>query len=404
MRVLLADKLPDAARTRLASGGFTVRAEPGISGDALATALREFDPHVLVVRSTKVEARHVEAGAALTLVVRAGAGYDTIDLDACSRRGVFVSNCPGKNSVAVAELTMGLLVALDRRIPDNVADFRKGTWNKGEYSKASGLAGRTLAIIGLGGIGAAVAKRALAFDLDVVAWSRSLTPDEADAMGIRYAKTPEEAARQADALTVHLALTPETRGFIGESVLLALRPGALFVNTARAEVVDDAALAKALDERKLWAALDVPANEPKGKDGAFTHPLQAHPRVYVTHHIGASTDQAQSAVADEAIRIIEGYRERGVVDNVVNVAERTGADRVLVVRHLDRVGVLAGVLTELREARVNVEEMANTIFSGGEGAVARIQVRGAVTPAVIERIQGQPNVLAVDVMELSPGR
>ncbi len=405
MRVLLADKLPDRARVRLASRGFEVRAEADVSGEALTEAIRSFDPHVLVVRSTRVEAAHVAAGNALGLVVRAGAGVNTIDLDACSSRGVFVANCPGKNAVAVAELTLGLILALDRKIPDNVVDFRGGKWNKRAYSTASGLSGRTLGLIGFGDIGRAVARRARAFDLNVVVWSRSLTPEGAAEAGVRYAERPEDVAARADILSVHLALTPETRGLVGESILGALRPGASVINTARAEVVDEVAFRRLLDAHDLWAALDVPSDEPAGGAGAFTHPLASHPRVYVTHHIGASTEQAQLAVAEEACRIIEGFKERGEVDNVVNVETRSEATHALVVRHLDRVGVLASVLGVLREADLNVEEMDNTIFAGGAAAVARIRVSGTVDDGVIARVREQANVLAVDAMDLrQPGR
>lgn len=400
MRVLFADKLADHARTRLAGSGFEVRTEPGLKGPGLREAIESWDPAVLVVRSTKVEADHVAAGRSLSLVIRAGAGVNTIALDDCSRAGVFVANCPGKNSVAVAELTIGLMVALDRQLADNVADLRAGTWNKGKYSKAGGLAGRTLGIIGTGQIGQEVITRAQAFGMPVVAWSRSLTADAAEELGIERCETPEEVARRADVLSVHLALTPATRGLVGDSIFRALRPGAIFLNTSRAEVVDEAALLRALDERGLRAGLDVFSDEPAGKDGMFDHPLAKHPSVYGTHHIGASTDQSQEAVADEVCRIIETFRRSGEVPNCVNLADRTVADHVLVVRHRDRVGVLASVLDALRQERINIEEMENTIFAGAEAAIARIQVTGAPSTTLIDRITAAEHVLAVSVLPL----
>ncbi len=401
MRVLLADKLPERARHRLEGGGFEVRSEPGLTGPALGEALEAFDPDVLVVRSTRVEAAHLSVAPSLSLVVRAGAGVDTIDLDACSGRGVFVANCPGRNAVAVAELTFGLLLALDRHLPDNVADARAGRWNKAAYGKARGLAGRTLGILGMGRIGQEVARRARAFDMEVVAWSRSLTEERADALEVERAASPVAVASRCDVLTVHLAETPETREIVGPTVLDALSPGAMLLNTSRAGLVDEEALLKALDAGGLRAGLDVVRGEPSFKEGEWSHPLARHPRVYLSHHIGASTAQAQLAVADEACRVVEGFRARGRVDNAVNVSERTGADRVLVVRHLDRVGVLAGVLDELREARINVEEMENTIFAGGAGAVARMHLSGPLPPDLLERLRGQENVLAVVAMDLT---
>ena len=163
MKVLIADKFEKAGIDGLRELGCTVLSQPDVTADALPALLRQEDPNILVVRSTKVTRDALEAGAALTLVIRAGAGIDTIDVAAASARGVFVTNCPGKNSIAVAELVFGLLLACDRRIPDQVIELRQGKWNKAEYSKARGLFGRTLGVVGLGQIGKEVAIRARAF-------------------------------------------------------------------------------------------------------------------------------------------------------------------------------------------------------------------------------------------------
>jgi len=178
MRVLIADQFEQSGRDELARLGCEVRFAPKLKDEALAAEVEQFRPDVLVVRSTKVPEAVLAAGA-LKLVVRAGAGYNTIDVAAASRRGIYVSNCPGKNSVAVAELAFGLLLALDRQIPDNVLALRQGQWNKSGFSKARGLYGRTLGLIGLGQIGREVVLRAKVFGLPVVAWSRSLTEDVA---------------------------------------------------------------------------------------------------------------------------------------------------------------------------------------------------------------------------------
>jgi D-3-phosphoglycerate dehydrogenase len=400
MRVLFADKLPDRSRVRLASKGFEVRSEPKLEGDVLAARIAEFDPEVLVVRGTKVTKAHLEAGGSLALVVRAGAGVNTIDLATASERGVFVSNCPGKNAVAVAELAIGLMVALDRRIGDNVADLRSGKWAKGEYSKANGLKGRTLGIIGFGDIGREVAVRARAFGMPVVVWSRSLTPEKAELHGVERVATPEEVAKRADVLSVHLALSGQTRGLVGESVFREIKPGAIFLNTARAEVIDNEALLAAIDAKNLRVGLDVFPEEPSGAEGTYDHPLAKHPRVYGTHHIGASTEEAQEAVAEEMCRIVETYRDSGRVPNCVNLATRSPADHGLIVRHRDRVGVLAAVLGVLRELSINVEEMENTIFEGGKAAIARIQVTGTPSAADLARISSLEHVLHVALVSL----
>jgi len=400
MRVLFAEKMPEQARARLASSGFEVRSEPALEGAALAELLRSWGPDVLVVRGKKVTKEHADATGRLSLVVRAGAGVNTIDVAACSARGIFVANCPGKNAVAVAELAFGLLLAIDRHIPENVADLRAGKWNKGLYSKARGLKGRTFGIIGMGEIGTAVAQRAAGFEMPVVAWSRSLTKERAAELGVERAASPDEVARKSDIVSVHVALTPETKGLVNQAVFAAMRPGAIFLNTSRAEVVDDAALLRAIEERGLKVGLDVYSGEPSGKDGPFDHPLARHPAVIGTHHIGASTDQAQEAVGDETCRIIERFRDHGEVPNCVNLLVRSAATHRITVRHLDRVGVLAAVLDLMREAEINVQEMENVIFPDG-AAIARVQVSRSPDDALLRRLAALEHVLAVSVVSLS---
>ena len=215
MKVLIADKFEKVGVDGLKELGCTVVSSPDVKAEDLPAAIRAADPHILIVRGKKVSAEALKAGTALTLVIRAGAGIDTIDVATASSIGVFVSNCPGKNSIAVAELVLGLLLACDRRIPDQVADLRQGTWNKGEYSKARGLHGRTLGIVGLGQIGREIAARARAFGMRVVAWSRSLTHEEADRLGVIYAQTPLEVARLSDAVTVNVSGNADTRHLVG---------------------------------------------------------------------------------------------------------------------------------------------------------------------------------------------
>jgi D-3-phosphoglycerate dehydrogenase len=399
MRVLLADKLPDHVQKRLAPPRFDVRSEPKLEGDSLAQRVSEWDPHVVVVRSTKFQAQHARAGRSLQLVVRAGAGTDTIDKEACSASAVLVANCPGKNAVAVAELTLGLLLALDRRIPDNVADLRAGTWAKGRYSVASGLRTRTLGILGMGSIGREVATRAAAFGMHVVAWSRSMTVEQAAAWGVSRRESAVQVAAEADVLTVHV--DGKLKGLVGREVLQALKPGALLLNTTRAGVVDEAALLEVIEQKGIRAGLDVFAGEPSGADGTIDHPLARHPNVYGTHHIGASTEEAQDAVGDEVCRIIEQFDARGTVDkgNAANLADTTAATHRLDVRHLDRVGVLASVFACLREAGINVQNMENVVFPGG-AAIARIQVASEPTAETLARLNGLDHMLHVSAVTL----
>ncbi len=399
MKILIADKFPSAGVDDLTSIGCEVTVNPDLRDESLVAAIRDSGADVLVVRSTKVTEPMLEAGP-LQLVVRAGAGYNTIDVKAASARGIYVSNCPGKNSVAVAELAFGLLLAIDRRIPDNVADIRAGSWNKKEYGKAQGLLGRTLGLVGVGKIGQEMIVRAKAFGMPVIAWSRKLTDARAGELGICRANSPVEVARAADVLSLHIALNTETRGLVGKDVFDAMRPGAVFLNTSRAEVVDQAALEAAIDEKGIRAGLDVFDGEPVTAAGECSVPLAARPGVYVTHHIGASTDQAQAAIADETVRIVRVFKETGVVPNVVNLAVRTRATHLLTVRHRDRVGVLAHVLGALRAAGINVQEMENAVFEGGEAAIARIQINQSPSEDVLDTVRENEHVLATEVIDL----
>ena len=396
MRILIADKFEQSGRDGLAAIGCEVVYRPDVKDETLVEAIRATGPDALVVRSTKVNEAMLDAGA-LKLVVRAGAGYNTIDVAAASRRGIYVSNCPGKNSVAVAELAFALILSLDRRVADNVIELRQGRWNKKEFSKARGLYGRTLGLIGTGKIGQEMITRARAFGMPVVAWSRSLTPERAAELDVEYKASPQEVASAADIISVHLALKPETRGVIGADFFGAMRDGACFINTARGEVVDQVALLKAMRERGIRAGLDVYAVEPSSATEEFTDKIAKEANLYGTHHIGASTDQAQEAIAAETVRIIRAFKETGKVPNVVNLAARTPATHLLVVRHRDRPGVLATVLDAIRAATINVQEMENIIFEGSEAAVARINLEAAPSDETLKRLREEN----ADIIELS---
>ena len=396
MRVLIADKFEQSGRDGLDAAGCEFSYQPDVKDDALVEAIRSYGPEVLVVRSTKVTEQMLDAGA-LKLIVRAGAGYNTIDVAAASRRGVYVSNCPGKNSVAVAELALALILALDRRVADNVSELRAGRWNKKEFSKARGLLGRTLGLVGTGQIGQEVITRARAFGMRVVAWSRSLDDERATVLGVERLNDPLAVARESDVVSIHVALKPETRGMIGSDFFDAMKEGAYFVNTARGEVVDQDALRRAMREKNIRAGLDVFASEPTSATGEFNDDIAREPNLYGTHHIGASTEQAQEAIAAETVRIIRTFKETGRVPNVVNLARRTPATHTLVVRHRDRPGVLASVLDRIRAESINVQEMENIIFEGSEAAVARINLESALPTDVLEQLKASNE----DIIELS---
>lgn len=411
MKVLVADPFEPSGLEGLQAAGCEVVHDPALKDEALVAALGETQAEVLVVRSTKVTAEMLDAGN-LGLIVRAGAGYNTIEVSAASARGIYVSNCPGKNAIAVAELTFGLILALDRRIPDNVAELRAGRWNKKEFSKARGIYGSTLGLLGFGSIAQEVARRAQAFGLHVVIWSRRFAeqPDvDLASYGLEstrdsrvtIASSPQTVAEQADILSVHLALGPDTRGLVNADVLGRLRPGAFFVNTARAELVDYGALVLAVRERGIHVGLDVYPDEPATATAEFSHPLLQEPGVYGTHHIGASTEQSQEAIAAETVRIVRSFMETGRVPNVVNLARRTPATHMLVVRHRNRPGVLAHVFEHLSGGGINVQETENIIFEDAEAAVARINLDGAPTQGQLATIQsGNEHILSLQLVAI----
>lgn len=395
MKILIADKFPDGGQAELRGAGFEVVYEPDLKDDSLAAAITSSGADILVVRGTKVTGDML--GGCLSLIVRAGAGYNTIDVKKASSLGIYVTNCPGKNSVAVAELAFGLILSLDRHIPEASNDLKNGRWNKKEYSKARGVFGRTLGLIGVGRIGQEMITRARAFGMPVVAWSRSLTPERAEALGIEMKQSPLEVAPVSDIISVHVALNNDTRNLIDESFFAAMKPGSYFINTSRAEVIDQGALVRAVKERGVRAGLDVFAGEPTGGVGAVEDDIFKLDGVIGTHHVGASTDQAQEAIAEETVRIIREYKDAGRAPNVVNLAKKTPATHLLVARHYDRVGVLANVFDQLKRAGINVEETENIVFDGASAAIARIHVDSAPSDEVLNAIKTNSQ----DIIDLS---
>ena len=391
MKVLIADKMSKSAISALEALGHAVVSNPDLKAEDLPAAIG--DAEVLIVRSTKVIAATIEAGKNLSLIIRAGAGVNTIDLAKASELGIHVTNCPGKNTEAVAELAVGLLIAADRRIADATADLRSGKWRKKEYGKAAGLKGRTLGILGLGSIGKAVARRALALEMNVVAWSRSLTPEKAKEIGIGFCASPADLAKVSDAISLHLAAKPETKKMVNADFLALMKPGSILVNTARGEVVDWAALKDAVAAKKLRVASDVFEAEPAGGDDPFADVATASAMVACTPHVGASTDQASEAIAQEAVRIVKVFQETGTPPNVVNIRKKTTAIINLVVRHYNKVGVIAGVLDILRAAQINVEEMENLIFEGGHAACCTLKLDQKPGDDVVAQVNASANVL-----------
>jgi D-3-phosphoglycerate dehydrogenase len=399
MKIFVADTLPEKSLKDLASLGAVVINKPKTKAEELAAEIADCD--VLVVRSTEVRADCISSAKNLSLIIRAGAGVNTIDMKAANARGIYVSNCPGRNSVAVAELTMGLLLAIDRKIPENVADLRNGVWNKALYSKSDGIMGKTIGVIGAGQIGKEVISRAKAFGLNVMAWSRSLTDEAAEELAVRRADSIESLVKDSDIVSVHIALKPETKKIITKEVIGLMKPNAVFLNTSRWEVVDEEALYEAAKAGKIRVGLDVFSGEPEGSSAPFSNTIAALPNVYGTHHIGASTEQAQNAIADEVVAIVKQYRDCGTVKNWVNRAKATEAAYQLVIRHFDKPGVLANVFNSLKTESINIQEVENLIFDGSDTAVCSLRLESKPSDYTLEMIRSRTQeVIQVQLVKL----
>ena len=394
INILIADKLSPLAISELEKLGANITNEPTLAAEELPSRISGFE--VLVVRSTKVTSATIAAGKDLSLIVRAGAGVNTIDISAASAKGIHVANCPGKNKDAVAELAIGLLIAADRRIVNAASDLRHGKWMKKEYGKAEGLRGKTMGIIGLGAIGSTVAKLAKSLGMKVIAWSRSLTPEIAEEIGIGFCENLTQLASKSDAVSVHLASNADTQHLINAEFLNAMKDEAILINTSRGQIIDTQALKAAIQQKGLKVALDVYENEPAAGEPDFADTELAG-MITGTPHIGASTNQASEAIAMEAVRVIKSYRDTGTPVNAVNLRSGSDLDVNLVVRHFNKVGVLANVLDKLKNDGINVEEMNNTIFAGGEAAICLLKLDKRPKDITMKRIMDNIHIIQLGI-------
>lgn len=399
MRVLVADRLSEDALDEMRGLGVEVEYEPRVQGSELAQRLDGVN--VLVVRGTEVTAEALAAGKSLNLVIRAGAGTRNIDVAFASERGIYVAETPGRNAQAVAELTFTLIGCLDRRVPDAVHSLRSGLWEKDEYARAVGLEGRTIGILGLGHVGRAVLRMALAYQMRPLAFGRSLTAARAAELGAKRVSNPLDLARQSDILSIHLELTDRTRGIVDRKLMEALPDGAFLVNTARHELVDYDALLELIPKKSLRVGLDVLPGEPSERTARYEHPILRVPGVYATPHLGQSTDRAQVAIASETVGILRSFVTKGEVPNVVNIAPSTWSRYQLVVRHVDRIGALANVLAVLKRHGIHISALDNTVFDGGRAACAKIRMEARPSDACLQEIMAfSDEVLHVDLVTL----
>lgn len=321
IKILFADKFPAPFVEKLERAGHQCKVQPDLSADELPAAIG--DTEILVVRSTKVTADTLGSGDQLKMVIRAGAGTNTIDKQTAAEKNVYVCNVPGKNAIAVAELAMGLLIAIDRNIPDNVVEIRNKRWNKKRFSDARGLFGRTIGVIGLGAIGMAVAERAHAFGMKLnIIRKPERAPELTNRLtelGATEFDNLQSLVTSSEILSFHTPASEDTKRLVDENLLAAMQPGTILLNTSRGDLIDEQALIRAMNEKGIRAGLDVYMNEPTVAQGEYVSDLAQHPNVYGTHHIGASTEQAQTAVAEGVVDIVEAF-SNGTILHCVNIS------------------------------------------------------------------------------------
>lgn len=313
MKVLVADELsPEGLETLRKAPGLTVDVRTGLKPGDLKAIVGEYD--ALAVRSaTKVTAEVLENPGRLKLIGRAGVGVDNIDLEAATRKGVVVMNTPAGNAVAVAELTMGLMLALHRQLVPAISATKSGKWEKKRFAKGHELFRKTVGLVGFGSIGQLVAQRCIAFGTTVIAYDPH--PVEASRrLGVQIVPM-DELFRRADIVSLHLPLMENTRNLVGSKLLGSMKKGSYLVNCARGGIVDEAALAAVLRGGTLaGAAMDVFATEPMPRD----HPLLSLENFLCTPHLGASTEEGQLACANQLAEQLVEYAQTGHVRHALN--------------------------------------------------------------------------------------
>ena len=295
------------------------------------------------------------------------------------------------------------MLSIDRKIADCTRDLKNKAWNKKKYSKADGILGKTLGIIGLGEIGIAFADRAKAFGMNVLAYDPIAQQKQNPKIARRhedrlfsFCPTIEELVKASDVITIHVPSNPHTKGMVNEEFLKNMKPNSVLINTSRGNIVNDKALIKAMDEKNIMAGLDVYNDECATATGTFETPLSIHPNVYGTHHIGASTEQSQNAIAAEVIEMLKCY-EKGIVLHPVNMEMKPVVKHTIIMRLFDRIGVLAAALLLLKEQGINLQQMEGRVFSGENAQQIILHVNKCPDGKTINEIRKIDNIIQVDV-------
>lgn len=396
MKILVACALPEFALEQLRTLGSEVRYQSDLRLEQLRDAITGIG--ILVVDSRRVSPEVVARGDSLQMIIHAGPGPGDIAMETASAQGVFVTHCPDQHAAAVAELTFGLMLALDRRIVENTIAVREQRWIRGEFKAARGLFGRTLGLLGCGPVARLVGERARAFGMNVLAWHPLLAVETSAQTKARMLSGPRELARESDIVTVHsLEDCGEQQVLVDAEFLENMRPGASLIHVGHPAVVEEAALAKAVKQRNLRVALDVFGSQPTGDTGRFRSKLCELPGVIGTQHIGPLTEQAHHATAAEVVRIIESFLVSGELLNCLNLLARSPATWQLVLRARDAVGVMAAILEAIRADGINAEEITSRVFTGARAAWCTISLDERPSTEALDAIRALDDVLYCEV-------
>jgi D-3-phosphoglycerate dehydrogenase len=399
MKILVGCSLPEWALQELRTLGTEVLYEPTLTTERMEKLIG--DVAVLVVSRTRVPPEVVSAGKALQVIVRAGTDIANIAVEEASAQGIFVANCPYQDALAVAELTLGLLLALDRGLLESAAALKDGVLAGPEGIGALGLAGRTLGVLGFGPVEQEIVKRAQAFEMKVLAWSPTLTPEPAAASGVSFCAWPRELARQSDMVTVYAPQQEADEVLVDAGFLENMRVGGYIVYVGHPAALDEVALAEIAKARQLRVAYDIFAPHLAGSDaGRFSSQLQALPHAIGTHHLADRTKQAYEATATELLRVIREFLIAGDVVNCVNILAHSPATWQLVLRLRDTVGVLAAVLDHVRADGINIEEVSSRVFTGAKAGFCTIALDERPSAEALSAIRKLEGVLHLELRAL----
>jgi D-3-phosphoglycerate dehydrogenase len=395
MKIIVADSLPASALDVLQTDGWTVDARPGRSPKDLTADLADADA-ILVRSATKVDAALIAAAPKLRIVARAGVGVDNVDVDAASARGILVVNAAGASSISVAEHACALMLALARGVPAADKAMKAGKWDK-KNLLGTEIRGKTLGIAGFGRIGQEVAQRARAFGMHVITHDPFISADLAGRSGVQLVSL-DELCGSADYISLHLPATNETRHLFDDRRFAACKPGLRLINTARGELVDEAALKRAIDAGIVaGAGLDVFENEPP-----TDWSLAQLPQVIATPHIAASTEEAQELVGIETAKTVRNFLRDGIVRNAVNFPSIHPEEMQRLqpwIKLADHLGALAAQMGVARLEAINVR------YYGGlaEGHAVDILTASA-TAGVLAPMLSDSEVTIVNARTVARGR